>query len=194
MSARIFFVEDNKAVLDIFRARLARERYHVTVAANGPDAIKLLMADPDQDLIILDLMVPIMDGYKVLELIRSHPELKSVPVLVLSAKSRPEEVDRAMALGATDFIDKTQTKPDDLVARIQKHLGPETTKRSDSTKRYRLQIKDTMEDAPELARDFKLSPFFICSRCDQSLLLDLVVQDGAPLQFQGQLICPKCQT
>jgi CheY-like chemotaxis protein len=195
MTKRILLVDDNKTIQELYRSRFAREHCHVTTVENGLDALKLLMAEPDHDLVILDLLVPVMDGYKVLQVIRSHPQLKQVPVLVFSAKSQAEEIDRAMAMGATDYLNKTTTKPDELVERVKQLLalreGGGAT--ATPTTHYRLSIKDTALDAPRLASDFQLSPFFTCTKCENALEFDLTMQQRDPLIFRTAITCPRCR-
>ncbi|MEW6324909.1 MAG: response regulator [Nitrospirota bacterium] len=197
IAGNILLVDDNKSIQDLYRSRLAREHYHVTVAENGLDAVKLLLAKPDQhQLVVLDLLVPLLDGYKVLQVIRSHPQLSLLPVIVFSAKSQPEEIDRALAAGATDFLNKTSIKPDDLVARVKQLLSnaqaASTAQPAEAAPHYQIQIKDTALDAPKLAKELGVSPFFTCLRCEKELLFDLTLQRRAPLEFQAQLVCPRC--
>jgi DNA-binding response OmpR family regulator len=137
----------------------------------------------------------VMDGIKVLQILRSHPTLQHVPVVVFSAKSQPEEVDRAIALGATDYLNKTTTKPDDLVARVKELLERKTDRpaASAATAHYRVYIKDTALDAPRLASDFQLSPFFTCLQCENPLQLDLVPQQADQQVFRAAIICPRCR-
>lgn len=196
-ASNILLVDDNKSIQDMYRSRLAREQCHVTVVENGLDAVKLLLAKPEEHhLVILDLLVPVLDGYKVLQVIRSHPQLKSLPVVVFSAKSQPEEINRALAMGATDYLNKTMTKPDDLVAKVKQLLdaaqSPHAAPAVGATPRYQLQIKDMALDAPRLAKDFGLTPFYTCVRCEKELVLELAVEPREPLEVRGQLLCPRC--
>jgi CheY-like chemotaxis protein len=196
-ASHVLLVDDNKSIQDLYRTRLARELCRVTVVENGLEAVKLLLAQPEEyQLVILDLLVPLIDGYKVLQVIRSHPQLKTLPVIVFSAKVQPEEIERAMTMGATDYLNKTMTKPDDLVVKVKQLLGaahptdaPESAR---PAPRYRLQIKDTAMDAPQLAQDFGLSPFFTCLRCENELVLELAVERREPLEVRGRLVCLRC--
>ena len=85
MRNKVLLVEDSKAVQQMYRNKLTFEQFHVTTADNGMEAIKALSLDKP-DIILLDLMMPIMDGYKVLQVVKSDPKLAKIPVLVFSAK------------------------------------------------------------------------------------------------------------
>ena len=98
MRNKILLVEDSKVIQQMYRNKLLLEEFTVVTADNGMEAIKSLSQEKP-DLILLDLMMPVMDGYKVLQVVKTDPKLSGIPVLVFSAKGQPEEIERALNLG-----------------------------------------------------------------------------------------------
>ncbi len=114
MSKKIAVIDDDKEIVDIIKSVLKTKGYDVLTAFNGQDGLKLI-EEKHPDMIILDLMLPLVSGMEVIKRLRREPETKDIPVLVMSAISKstkkPEEFWR-QGLGADDFI----AKPFDPVA------------------------------------------------------------------------------
>jgi two-component system phosphate regulon response regulator PhoB len=106
MSGLILIVEDEKDLVRTLEYNLQREGYQTRSAATGQDGIKQALQDPVPDLVLLDLMLPDISGFEVCREIRSKDRTRSVPVLVLTAKS--EEIDRVVGfeVGADDYVVK----------------------------------------------------------------------------------------
>ena len=94
----------------------------VTAAKNGDDAMKLLLASAAPDVIVTDLMMPHMDGLSLTRELKKHPQLARVPVVILTAKSRPGDMIEGINAGARSYVTKP-FKPDELIAKVQKALG-----------------------------------------------------------------------
>jgi len=107
----ILIADDNEMNRDILCRRLEKQGYMVAAADDGQQALEL-MAVENFDLLLLDIMMPIMDGYAVLENMRSDDKLKSIPVIVLTAESEASNIIRCIELGASDYL----VKPFDMVA------------------------------------------------------------------------------
>jgi adenylate cyclase len=101
----ILVVDDDQSNREMLARRLAREGHHVHAAADGPAALDLLKAQPI-DLVLLDVMMPGMDGYEVLRRLKSDPALREVPVLMISALDELDSVVRCVQLGAEDYLPK----------------------------------------------------------------------------------------
>ena len=129
MSHRILVVDDEPDITALVAYHLAKEGYRVATASSGPDALKSA-ADAAPDLVILDLMLPGVSGYDVLQELRRRPETRDIGVIMLTA--RKEEVDRVrgLALGADDYVVKPFS-PKELVLRVAAVLrrlaGPAVT-------------------------------------------------------------------
>lgn len=189
MRYKILLVEDSKVVQQMYRNKLTLEQFYVTTADNGMDAIKILSQDKP-DIILLDLMMPIMDGFKVLQIIKSDPKLKNIPVLVFSAKGQPEEVEKALNLGAEGYIIKATTKPNEVIEKIRSILSQ---KPKIEEKRYLIEIKEDAQDAKKLIEDYNLGNLN-CINCNTKLLLALIPeQPKESKRFIASFICPNCE-
>src|SRR4051812_9793143 len=100
---KVLIIEDDKFLRDLMSQKLSHEGFAVKEAVDGEDGLKLAQEDPP-DLILLDLILPRMDGFGVLAQIKSDPKLKALPVLILSNLGQKEDVTRAISLGAQDFL------------------------------------------------------------------------------------------
>jgi DNA-binding response OmpR family regulator len=117
-AARILVVEDNADTSALLRDLLEAEGYDVASVATGEAAFEALAVTPDIDLVVLDLMLPGMSGYEVIERMRALPELADLPVLVLSALSSPSARVRGLREGADDYMTKPFL-PEEIVARAR---------------------------------------------------------------------------
>jgi CheY-like chemotaxis protein len=120
--AKLLFVEDDFLMIDIFRTRFEAEGFEVKQAPDGAEGLKAMKAD-HPDLIILDLMMPVMSGFKVLEHMQTDPDLKGMKVIVMTALGEGEAQDRAMSLGAIDYVVKSHVPLADMVEIVRKHLN-----------------------------------------------------------------------
>jgi len=120
-TGRLLIVDDNKMNREVLRLRLDRKGYETEIAENGRQALALIAAQPF-DLVLLDIMMPDMDGFQVLEAIREGHSLTKLPVIMATAKDMSDDIVKAMSLGANDYV----TKPIDFpvaLARIQTQLA-----------------------------------------------------------------------
>jgi CheY-like chemotaxis protein len=117
VKGKILLVDDTEFYQNMYKTKLLTEGYLVTTANNGLEAIKAITSDRP-DMILLDLMMPLMDGFKVLQTIKADPNLKEIPVVVFSAKGNTDEIGKAIAAGATDFLVKATTTPNKVVEKI----------------------------------------------------------------------------
>lgn len=123
--AKILIVEDEKDVLELIRYNLEKAGYRTDTAVTGKLALeKTLEFKPD--LILLDLMLPEMDGLQVCDNLKSSSQTAGIPVIMLTAKSTAEDMIRGFEMDADDYITKPFS-PRDLLARIQTLLHQKTT-------------------------------------------------------------------
>jgi len=116
----VLVVDDEVNILQLLKFNLAKEGFQVIEATNGNDAIKLT-GEKTPDLIILDKMLPGMDGFDVLRILKSNRQSASIPVIMLSARSEMLDKVLGLELGADDYITKPFS-PRELVARVKVHL------------------------------------------------------------------------
>lgn len=119
----ILVAEDDKFLANIYRLNLSQAGYNVINAMDGQETL-VQIQKTKPDLIILDLMMPIKDGFQVLLEIKKDTALKNIPVIVASNLAQPEDVKKAMSLGATDYFIKSNVKISDIIAIVSKHLLP----------------------------------------------------------------------
>jgi DNA-binding response OmpR family regulator len=110
---RVLFIEDDAAVAEMYRLKLELDGYTVTVAADGEQGLRLARESPP-DIVFLDIRLPHMDGFAVLEAIRGDERLQHLPVIILSNYGESELVDRGLKLGALDYLIKAETTPSTL--------------------------------------------------------------------------------
>jgi CheY-like chemotaxis protein len=116
----ILLVEDNEMNRDMLSRRLQRHGYEVRIAENGAQAIDKATAEPP-DLILMDLSLPVMDGWEATERLRGEAHTAEVPIIALTAHAREKDEEGALAAGCNGF----ETKPVDirrLVDTIEQHL------------------------------------------------------------------------
>jgi len=117
---RILVVDDEEDILELVRFNLSREGHEVICAASGEKALEILKSKP-VDLMVLDLMLPGMDGFTVAKRVKSDPRIKHLPIVMLTARGSESDVVTGLQLGAEDYVTKPFS-PRVLVARIQKVL------------------------------------------------------------------------
>lgn len=119
---KILLVEDDAALASVYQTRLEAEGFDVRHVDNGEDALSNAL-EYRPDLIVLDVMMPKIDGFDVLDIIRQTPETTSMRVIMLTALSQAKDKERAEKLGADDYLVKSQVVISDVIARIKHHLG-----------------------------------------------------------------------
>ena len=119
---KILLVEDDMALSAVYRSRLEIEGVDVREANNGEDALSATV-EYRPDLILLDVMMPKISGFDVLDILRNTPETANVRIIMLTALSQPKDKERAESLGVDDYLVKSQVVIGDVVARVKHHLG-----------------------------------------------------------------------
>lgn len=119
--AKILVVEDETFLVKIYAVKLKKEGYEVTIANDGEEAVRLA-AEVNPDLILLDLILPKMNGFEALEKMRASAANKTTPVIVLSNLGQEEDIKRAEGLGADGYLVKANFSIQDIVAKIRETL------------------------------------------------------------------------
>ena len=104
-SGSVLVVDDTDLNRDLLSRRLQRQGHRVTEAVNGKEALQKMSEQPF-DLVLLDIMMPEMDGYQVLEILNADDNLRHIPVIVISAITEMESVVKCIKLGAEDYLSK----------------------------------------------------------------------------------------
>jgi DNA-binding response OmpR family regulator len=115
-SGHVLICDDDPLLTQLLEHRLGQSGYRTTVAQDGEQALELLARAPP-DAVILDSMLAVHDGLEVLRRIRESPQLKDLPVIVLSARKQGHDIAGALELGANDYVTKPFI-PEELLARL----------------------------------------------------------------------------
>ena len=113
--SKILLVEDNEMNRDMLSRRLARRDYEVVMAEDGAKAVEMASSE-NPDLILMDLSLPIMDGWEATRIIKSNESTKSIPIIALTAHAMKSDEEKALKAGCDDY----DTKPVDLVRLLNK--------------------------------------------------------------------------
>jgi DNA-binding response OmpR family regulator len=122
MAKRVLVVDDEPNIVMSLRFLMEREGFQVEVASTGQAAVAALDRAP-ADLVLLDIMMPELDGFEVCQRIRDHPAWRATKIVMLTAKGRDVERDKGLALGADEYVTKPFSTRD-LVAKVKQMLAP----------------------------------------------------------------------
>jgi len=121
MAKKILIIEDDEFLSQLISKKISEEGFAVSLAIDGEDGIKKIEKGMP-DLILLDLLLPKIDGFEVLSRIKSDPATSPIPVVILSNLGKEEEINKGLKLGATDYLVKAQLTPEEIVEKIKSVL------------------------------------------------------------------------
>ncbi|NCU29917.1 response regulator [Candidatus Saccharibacteria bacterium] len=121
---KVLLVEDDTSLSSVYRARLELEGFDVREVHDGEDALTATL-EYKPDIILLDAMMPKINGFDVLDILRNTSETANVRVIMLTALSQAKDKERAESLGVDEYMVKSQVVISDVVARVKHHLGVE---------------------------------------------------------------------
>lgn len=122
MAKKILLVEDEEIISDLLQRKLEKEGYEVLVASDGEEGLKSIR-ETEPDLILLDIIMPKIGGFEVMEEMNKDPKLKKIPVIIISNSGQPVELERAVELGAKDWLIKTEFDPQEVIEKVIKQIG-----------------------------------------------------------------------
>ncbi|MCD6148113.1 response regulator [bacterium] len=122
MGKKILIVEDEEILSDLLQKRLKKEGYDVLLARNGEEGLKMIK-ETEPDLVLLDIIMPKMSGFQVMEEMNKEENLKKIPVIIISNSGQPVEIGRAQRLGAKDWLIKTEFDPKEVLEKVVKQIG-----------------------------------------------------------------------
>ncbi len=117
---KIIIIEDEETLLDLLQKKLSRD-YQVEIARDGQEGLEKIKEDRP-DLILLDIVMPKMGGFEVMEALNKDKELKGIPIIIISNSGQPVELGRAKELGVRDWLIKTDFDPQEVVDKVKKQL------------------------------------------------------------------------
>ena len=163
---KVALIEDEEVLLNVLKDKLEKEGFEVYPAVDGEDGLGVIK-DKQPDIILLDILMPKMDGFGVLGHLKNDEALSKIPVIIISNSGQPVEIDKALELGVRDYLVKAEFDPQEVVDKIRKQLrliGKETVAVGETAGR----------PAAAIIGDF--SVFRILLVEDDSFLRDLISQ------------------
>jgi DNA-binding response OmpR family regulator len=125
MTKTVLIVDDELSIVEALRFLMEQNGYAVEIAIDGEGALEMI-AKVVPDLLLLDIMLPGIDGYEICELVRLNPEWRKIKIIFLTAKGRQEDIAKGMILGADDYVVKPFSNAD-IVRRVKRLLEQEET-------------------------------------------------------------------
>jgi two-component system cell cycle response regulator DivK len=126
VTQRILVVEDQADNMQILRDLLASAGYEMIEAQDGGEGVRVAAAERP-DLILMDIQLPVLDGYEATRRIKANPALRAIPIIVVTSYALSGDEDKARAAGCDDYVPKPYS-PRQLLAKIREHLPLEVTK------------------------------------------------------------------
>jgi DNA-binding response OmpR family regulator len=117
----ILLVEDEQFLANLLKSRLEKSGVEIQIAGDGAEALKLLKKSKF-DLVLLDLILPKISGFEVLETIRTDPQLQNIPVMIISNLGQESDISRGQSLGAVEYIVKARVSIEELIEQVKKFL------------------------------------------------------------------------
>ncbi|HVZ81586.1 MAG TPA: response regulator [bacterium] len=187
----ILIAEDQKGFRRVYRDVLEQDGYQVLEATNGEEAWEMIITQKP-GVVLLDLGLPILDGFRVLEKARRSEQTKDIPIIIFSVLGEPRDVKKAMDMGANDYTVKGFYTPRQVLGKIKDLL--KTPGQSGQTTSYRLVVENDRKGAPRLEQDLGLKNGFQCPECGTAMeaefFPDYARADGH--WFAARFVCPQC--
>ncbi|MCR4311085.1 MAG: response regulator, partial [Candidatus Taylorbacteria bacterium] len=122
MASKILIIEDDVFLGDVLLQKLKGQGYEVQLARDGAKGLTD-MTDFKPDLVLLDIILPTMNGYEILEQKMKTPEIADIPVIVISNSGQPVEISRVLSLGVKDYLVKAQFDPEEVLVKVKNELS-----------------------------------------------------------------------
>jgi DNA-binding response OmpR family regulator len=184
---KILIVDDEEILRKIYSDRLTFEGFTVETASDGEEALaKIRTSAPN--LVLLDILMPKLNGLQVLEQINTDATLKAIPVIVLSNVANDDNIKKALSLGAKDYLLKTNFSPNEIINKIKALID------SNVEKVYRISPRDGYGDVIKISQDFPFMNMYKCPSCGGTLVFELKpTKNPDDHQFVTSLVCDACK-
>lgn len=121
MAKKILLIEDEEIMIKLLQKKLTQEGYDVSTSKNGRQGLEMIKKEKP-DSILLDIIMPEMGGFEVMEKLKEDNELRKIPVIIISNSGQPVELDRAKKLGVKDWLIKTEFDPMEVIEKVKKQI------------------------------------------------------------------------
>ncbi len=118
---KILIVEDDKFLRELITRKLTQENFTISEAVDGEEGLKKIKEEKP-DLVLLDLILPGIDGFEVLAKVKDDPALAPIPVIILSNLGQREDVEKGLKLGAVDYLVKAHFTPNEIIEKVKTAL------------------------------------------------------------------------
>ena len=151
--AKLLLVEDDPLMVRMYQRKLINDGYEVEVAVNGEDGlVKIRSFFPD--LVLLDVMMPKVNGLQVLERVKSDPSISKIPIIILTnLGGSQEDIERGLELGAVAYLVKSAYRPDEVVAKVKEVLAGYTKSKEVPDAASSLASKKVIEETSRKNKD-----------------------------------------
>jgi len=122
MADKVLIIEDDEFLRELILRKVESEGFNVSIACNGEEGLKKIREEKPQ-LVLLDLILPNMDGFEVLTKVKEDEELSSIPVVIPSNLGQKEDIEKALKIGAADYLIKAHFTPSKIIEKIRNILS-----------------------------------------------------------------------
>ena len=120
---KVMIVDDDHFILNMYKVKFEHAGFNIATAANGQEALDIARSGYVPDVLLIDIIMPVMGGIEFLQLIRAEKLFQQVPIIVLSNQSQSTDISEAMQLGVKSYIVKATTIPSEIVEEIKNMFG-----------------------------------------------------------------------
>ncbi|SRR5579871_5866841 len=188
----ILILEDQRGFRRIYRDVLEQDGYEVLEAADGEEGWETIL-NQKPSLVLLDLGLPVVDGFKVLEKMRRSEQTKDIPVIIFSVLGEPRDVKKALEMGANDYSVKGFYTPRQVLSKIKDLL--KLTSHQNNLNSYQLVVDTERKSAGRLEEDLGLQDGLKCPHCNAAMeaefFPDYARADGH--WFAARFVCSGCK-
>lgn len=167
---KVLLVEDDKFLVRMYEARLSAEGFKVETALNGDECLEKASSS-NPDIILLDLMLPLLDGFAVLQRLKADEKIKKIPVIVFSNRSQQDDILKAKELGAEDFLVKVSTPPEEVIRKINNILHKSASVAHSPNKFY-LEIDWNTSEAKRMVEVLGIPVEYRAGKCAKEMYLE----------------------
>ncbi len=127
MAKKVLVIEDDKFLANAYRVKLEKEGFEVRIAVDGEEGVNTV-SEFSPDVVLLDLVMPKKDGFTVLEEIKSDKKWAKLPIIVASNLGQKGDIDKAMKIGAVDYVVKSDEPLSEIIEKLKKYIGTDDSK------------------------------------------------------------------